>query len=40
MKEAGYPVPAQPDKTFSVMGKLFDPARPEAYLASFKIRRA
>jgi len=39
MKEAGYPVSAQADKAFSVMGKPFDPNAPEKYLASFKIRR-
>jgi nitrate/nitrite transport system substrate-binding protein len=40
MKEAGLQPPASPMKTFAVMGKPFDPARPEAYLASFAIRRA
>ena len=27
-------------KSFAVMGKTFDPAKPEDYLASFKIRKA
>ena len=26
-------------KTFSVMGKPFDPAKPEDYIKSFKIKR-
>jgi nitrate/nitrite transport system substrate-binding protein len=26
-------------KTFSVMGKLFDPEKPEDYIKSFKIKR-
>jgi len=40
MKEAGYPVPDAQDKSFTVMGKPFDPSKPDEYLASFKIRRA
>jgi nitrate/nitrite transport system substrate-binding protein len=39
MKEAGMKVPASNTKKFSVMGKEFDPAKPDAYLASFAIRR-
>jgi nitrate/nitrite transport system substrate-binding protein len=39
MKEAGLTPPAQAIKTFSVMGKPFDPAKPEDYLASFPMRR-
>jgi len=27
-------------KSFSVMGKTFDPGKPDDYLASFKIRKA
>jgi nitrate/nitrite transport system substrate-binding protein len=27
-------------KSFSVMGNPFDPAKPDEYLASFKIRKA
>ena len=31
--------PSSSYKSFSVMGKTFDPAKPEDYLASFKIRK-
>jgi nitrate/nitrite transport system substrate-binding protein len=40
MKEVGLVPPSATSKKFAVMGKEFDPARPEAYLASFRIRRA
>ena len=40
MKEMGLTPPATTNKSFSVMGKTFDPAKPEDYLASFKIRKA
>jgi nitrate/nitrite transport system substrate-binding protein len=40
MKEAGLTPPTSTTKTFSVMGKAFDPAKPEDYLNSFKIRKA
>src|SRR5258706_659946 len=40
MTEAGLPPPASTSKSFVVMGKTFDPARPEDYLNSFKIRKA
>ena len=39
MKEAGLAAPASTTKTFSVMGKMFDPAKPDAYVESFAIRR-
>ena len=39
MKEAGLTPPTTTSKTFVVMGKTFDPAKPEEYLASFKIKR-
>jgi nitrate/nitrite transport system substrate-binding protein len=39
MKEVGMKPPAATSKKFAVMGKEFDPARPEAYLASFAIKR-
>jgi len=39
MKEAGLAPPAQTSKTFAVMGKTFDPAKPKEYLASFAIKR-
>ncbi len=40
MKEVGLVPPAATSKTFAVMGKPFDPARPEDYIKSFAIRRA
>ncbi len=40
MKEAGLTPPTTTTKSFSVMGKPFDPAKPEEYLNSFKIRKA
>jgi nitrate/nitrite transport system substrate-binding protein len=40
MKEAGMPVPAGDGfRKFSVMKREFDPAKPEAYVNSFAIRR-
>ncbi len=39
MKEVGLTPPATTTKTFVVMGKTFDPAKPEDYLKSFKIRK-
>jgi nitrate/nitrite transport system substrate-binding protein len=39
MKEVGMKAPASTSKKFVVMGKEFDPAKPEAYLASFAIKR-
>ncbi len=40
MKEAGFTPPASGTKKFSVMGKEFNPAQPEAYLKSFAIKRS
>ena len=40
MTEMGLSPPATAYKSFSVMGKSFDAAQPEDYLASFKIRKA
>jgi nitrate/nitrite transport system substrate-binding protein len=39
MKEAGLTPPSTETRSFSVMGKPFDPSRPKEYLESFKIRR-
>jgi nitrate/nitrite transport system substrate-binding protein len=39
MAELGMKAPATNDKNFQVMGKEFDPAKAEAYLASFAIKR-
>lgn len=39
MKELGMEPPASTSKTFSVMGKPFDPSQPAAYVDSFAIRR-
>src|SRR5712672_2400332 len=40
MKEAGLDPPAARSKNFKVMGKTFDPSKPEDYIKSFKIRRS
>jgi nitrate/nitrite transport system substrate-binding protein len=40
MAEMGLAAPASSYKSFSVMGKTFDPASPDDYLNSFKIRKA
>ena len=40
MKEMGLTPPATAYKWFAVMGKAFDPAKPEEYLNSFKIRKS
>jgi nitrate/nitrite transport system substrate-binding protein len=40
MKEMGLAVPESSYKRFAVMGKEFDPEKPEAYLESFAIRRS
>ena len=40
MREQGLTPPEANSKTFVVMGKTFDPAKPDEYLASFKIRKA
>jgi nitrate/nitrite transport system substrate-binding protein len=39
MKEAGLAAPATTSKSFTVMKKVFDPSKPEAYLQSFAIKR-
>jgi nitrate/nitrite transport system substrate-binding protein len=39
MKEAGLTPPTSSTKSFSVMGKTFDPSKPVEYVNSFKIRR-
>jgi nitrate/nitrite transport system substrate-binding protein len=39
MKEVGLVPPTQTTKKFAVMKKEFDPANPDAYLASFAIKR-
>jgi nitrate/nitrite transport system substrate-binding protein len=40
MKEAGFTPPTTSTKTFVVMGKTFDPTKPEDYIKSFKIKRS
>jgi nitrate/nitrite transport system substrate-binding protein len=40
MKEVGLEPPSATSKTFAVMGKTFDPAKPEDYIKSFAIKRA
>ena len=38
MKELGYPVPDKTYEKYTIMGKEFDPAKPEAYVNSFSIK--
>ncbi|HLD13407.1 MAG TPA: CmpA/NrtA family ABC transporter substrate-binding protein [Burkholderiales bacterium] len=40
MKELGYTPPKTTYAKYTIMGKAFDPAKPEAYVKSFKIKRA
>jgi nitrate/nitrite transport system substrate-binding protein len=40
MKEAGLTPPASTSKSFAVMGKTFDPSKPEEYVKSFSIKRS
>ena len=40
MREVGLTPPAATSKSFVVMGKTFDPAKPEDYLKSFTIKRS
>ena len=40
MTQQGMTAPTTTTKSFSVMGKVFDPAKPDEYLASFAIKRA
>jgi nitrate/nitrite transport system substrate-binding protein len=40
MTEMGLSPPSTSYKSFSVMGKSFDPEKPDDYLNSFKIRKA
>jgi nitrate/nitrite transport system substrate-binding protein len=39
MKEVGLMPPAENSKSFVVMGKTFDPDKPEDYIKSFAIKR-
>jgi nitrate/nitrite transport system substrate-binding protein len=39
MKEVGLTPPATTSKSFAVMGKTFDPGKPEEYIKSFAIKR-
>src|SRR5260221_2971820 len=40
MKEVGLTPPSSTSKSFSIMGKTFDPSKPEAYINSFAIKKA
>jgi nitrate/nitrite transport system substrate-binding protein len=40
MTEMGLKAPTTAYKSFSVMGKTFDPAKPADYVASFAIKRS
>jgi nitrate/nitrite transport system substrate-binding protein len=39
MAQAGLTPPTSTTKSFSVMGKVFDPAKPDQYLSSFMVKR-
>jgi nitrate/nitrite transport system substrate-binding protein len=39
MKEVGLEPPSTSSKKFKVMGKEFDPSKPDDYLRSFAIKR-
>ncbi len=39
MRDIGLVVPTNPMRTETILGKVFDPAQPDAYLNSFAIRR-
>ena len=39
MAEAGLTPPTTTSKSFMVMGKTFDPSKPDEYIKSFAIRR-
>ncbi len=39
-EEMGLPAPDTTYKSFTVMGKTFDPGKPEEYVQSFAIKRA
>ena len=40
MTEAGLTPPPSSTKSFVIMGKTFDPAKPDAYVDSFAIKRS
>jgi nitrate/nitrite transport system substrate-binding protein len=40
MKDLGYEAPDVTYESYTIMGKSFDPAEPEAYVDSFDIKRA
>ena len=40
MKEVGMTPPTSTSKSFSMMGKPFDPSKPDDYIKSFAIKRA
>jgi nitrate/nitrite transport system substrate-binding protein len=40
MREMGLTPPASTSKSFVVMGKTFDPSKPDDYVKSFSIKRS
>jgi len=40
MRDMGFAPPTNTSKTFVVMGKTFDPAKPDDYVKSFSIKRS
>ena len=39
MAEVGLPVPKESYRKYKILGKEFDPAKPDAYVDSFAIKR-
>lgn len=39
MRDLGMAVPDSPMRNETILGRVFDPRQPEAYMASFAIRR-
>jgi nitrate/nitrite transport system substrate-binding protein len=40
IQEMGLAPPTDTSKTFVVMGKIFDPSKPDDYVKSFSIKRS
>ena len=40
MRDMGFAAPTSTSKTFVVMGKTFDPSKPDDYVQSFSIKRS
>jgi nitrate/nitrite transport system substrate-binding protein len=40
MRDMGFAAPTSTSKTFVIMGKTFDPSKPDDYVQSFSIKRS